>query len=151
MEITVLMPARSGSAAGGMTVDGDAHRNALHHFDPIAAGILGRQRGETGVAARTKRFDMAAPSAAGIGIDRDRHGLAGMDMGEFGFLQIEEIHKSLPIRPTALVVVKADKAEITSVPGCRLSTSPTVPAKGARTVAWSSWRWASATCAWAFR
>ena len=47
----------------------------------------------------------------------------------------EEIQILLPIRPTALVVVKADMAEITRVPGCKLSTSPTVPAKGARTTA----------------
>ena len=31
-----------------------------------------------------------------------------------------EIQSLLPIRPTALVVVKADMAEITRVPGCRL-------------------------------
>ena len=44
-------------------------------------------------------------------------------------------HIRSPIRPTALVVVKADSADITSVPGWSESTSLTVPAKGARTVA----------------
>ncbi len=36
--------------------------------------------------------------------------------------------------PTALVVLKADIAEITSVPGCSESTSLTMPSNGARTV-----------------
>src|ERR1700744_995118 len=55
-------------------------------------------------------------------------------------------HTSLDeTRPTALVVVKALIAEITSVPGCSESTSPTTPSNGARTTVWSSWRWASVT------
>ncbi len=53
-------------------------------------------------------------------------------------------------RPTALVVVKADIAEITRVPGCNASTSLTMPSNGARTMAWSSWRCISSTFACAF-
>ena len=59
------------------------------------------------------------PCAARIGVDGECHGRAVAHMGEIGFLQSGFDPDILSLtRPTALVVVKADMAEITSVPGC---------------------------------
>ena len=52
--------------------------------------------------------------------------------------------------PTALVVEKADMAEMISVPGCREPTAVTMPSNGARTTVWSICRLASSIAARAF-
>ena len=84
---TTLMPAASGLPAG-LRVDGEAHRQALHHLDPIAGGIFRRQQGETRTGAWAGAFDLAGEFFARIGIDRKFRRLSGMDVAQVGFLEI---------------------------------------------------------------
>src|SRR5262245_52237399 len=42
-----------------LAVHRDSHRNALHHLDPVAAGVLRRKDGELRAARRRDRPDVA--------------------------------------------------------------------------------------------
>ena len=83
---STLMPTRSGGLPGAV-VDADAHRNALHDLDPVAAGVLRRQQREARGGGRADAVDRAGPSLARIGVDVDRHLLAGPDIGQLGLLR----------------------------------------------------------------
>ena len=70
----------------GRIGDADAHRYSLHHLDPIAAGIFGRQQRKARRRRRADAVDGAAPLLARIAVDLDRRLLSGLDVGQFGFL-----------------------------------------------------------------
>src|SRR5258708_11075703 len=50
----------------GCIGDTDAHRDALHDLDPVAAGVFGRQQREARRGCRTDAVDPAGPLLARI-------------------------------------------------------------------------------------
>jgi len=69
-------------------VEGDAHRHALHHLDPIAGGVLRRQDRELRAGAGADRNDRALEGVVGEAVDRDGHLLPDAQIGDVGFLRI---------------------------------------------------------------
>src|SRR5215208_6127757 len=61
-------------------VEIDPHRNALHHLDEIARGVLRRQDRELRAGAGRERADRALERMIGEGIDLERDGLADRDI-----------------------------------------------------------------------
>ena len=68
--------------------EGDLHRDALHHLDPVAGGVLRRQQREGRTGAGHDGIHPALKLGARIGIHLDGGGLAEIDVGEFGFLVV---------------------------------------------------------------
>ncbi len=69
-------------------LDGDTHGDALHHLDPVAGGVLGRDDGELRAGRLAEAFHRPVPLVVGVGIHVDRHRLAGPDVGEVGLLEV---------------------------------------------------------------
>src|SRR5688572_15673035 len=70
-------------------VEADAHGDALHHLDPVAGRILGRDQGEGGACAAAEPGDAAVEDhvlAVEIGMELDR--LVDADLGQLAFLEI---------------------------------------------------------------
>ena len=66
----------------------DAHRNALHDLGEVAGRVVGRQQREHRARGRRHAFDRAGDGVAVERVDRDRHGLAGMQVGELRLLEV---------------------------------------------------------------
>ena len=71
-----------------MIVDRDPHRHALDDLNPVAGRVLGRQDRKFAARAAADACDMAGQRLAGVGVERDRRGLADAHMIEVGFLEI---------------------------------------------------------------
>ena len=82
--------AHAGAKVGDVLigVEGKAQRHALHHLDPVAAGVLRRQNRELRAGSRRDRGNPAAPFAPRKRVDRHRRGLAGAHVGEVQFLRV---------------------------------------------------------------
>ena len=70
-----LMPVRSGGRSWP-SVELHPERHALHHLDPVAAGVLRRQQRELRAGAGADRADLALERAVGIGVERHLDRLA---------------------------------------------------------------------------
>src|SRR5947209_7809735 len=66
----------------------DFDRHALHHFDVIPHGILGRQQAKKRAAASLDTFDMTIEISLGKSIHSDAGRLAGPEQLQLGFLEI---------------------------------------------------------------
>ena len=103
-----LMPARSG---GSVLAVGEAHpeRHALHHLDPVAAGVLRRQQRELRAGAGADRADLALQRLVRIGVEPHLDRLAPAHVGEVGLLVVR-------LDPG---VVGGDEASAPARPGSR--------------------------------
>ena len=66
----------------------DADRQPLHDLGEIAGGVVRRQQREHRARRGRNAVDDASELAMAVGVDRDRHGLAGTDALELGLLEI---------------------------------------------------------------
>ena len=85
---TALMPARKRRRRPARRLDLHAHRDALHHLHPVAAGVLRRQHAELRAGRRADAVDHGGEVCARIGVDGDRRLLARLHIGEVGLLQV---------------------------------------------------------------
>ena len=82
-----VMPARSGgSPACGEQAQ--LHRQALHHLDPVARGVLRRQDRELRAGRRADALDHGLPGHVGIGVEHHRGLLADPHVGQLGLLEV---------------------------------------------------------------
>src|SRR5580704_3116844 len=72
----------------GRIVEHDLDRNALHHLDEVARGVLRRQQAEGRPTAALEAVDMAMEGLAGIGIDADLDRLSGAHEIELRRLEV---------------------------------------------------------------
>ena len=72
----------------GRAGDTDADREALRDLDPVAGGVLRRQHRERRARARADRLHHAVELGAGIHVEADGGGLARLDAGDIGLLEI---------------------------------------------------------------
>ena len=63
----------------------DAHRQPLHDLGEVAGGVVRRQQREYRARGRRDAVDHAGEFAEAVGIDLDRHRLAGTDALQLGF------------------------------------------------------------------
>ena len=91
--------AHAGAQAGHVLigVETEAQRDALHHFHPIAAGVLRRQDRELRARARSDRADASAPFPLRERIDRHRRGQAHLHIGQVELLRIA-VHPEARVR-----------------------------------------------------
>src|SRR6185437_16592705 len=66
----------------------DAHRNALHHLDPVSGGVLRRQDGKLRAGAGAYRHHGPLEGVVGETVDVDCGLLADTQVGDVGFLRI---------------------------------------------------------------
>ena len=69
-------------------VEEDFEGDALDDLDVVAGGVFGREEAEAGAAAELEAIDVGLEVAAWEGIDANADGLAGVHVGELGFLEI---------------------------------------------------------------
>jgi len=69
-------------------VDAHAQRNALHDLDPVAAGVLRRQKLKLLRCCRADALDRAVPFQIRIRVHVYRDQLAGQYMRQFGLFRI---------------------------------------------------------------
>src|SRR5262245_7439520 len=69
-------------------VDAYAHRYALNDLDPVAAGVLRREKRELLRRRRADALDRAMPFEVGIGVHGNRDGLAWADISQLRLLRI---------------------------------------------------------------
>ena len=146
MSTSTLMPGAQRRPALVAGVDADAHRDALHDLDPVAAGVLRRQQLELLRRRRADALDGAVPFQVRIGVHRHRDRLPRPHIGQLGLLR----HRLRPRRdPCRRGRTRSSRPQV--CPGAMDGTCVTMPANGALTTVWSSSRCASSTCASACR
>jgi hypothetical protein len=72
-----------------LRIERDPHRHALHHLDPVAAGVLRRQQREGAAGAGRQAHHLAVEdhlAAVDVGLDGGR--LADADVAQFRFLEV---------------------------------------------------------------
>ena len=119
-------------------IEADAHRNPLHHLDPVAAGILWRQDCKLSAGSRAYQFDRAVQGMVRKRVDVDLGLLAHSQIGDVGFLRVR-----VDPGEASLMMLKTGIPAVTNRPSWMLSTWVAVPGIGALTRVWSRSR-----CAW---
>ncbi len=84
MSAFIDRPTRSGCAASSLRIEGDAHRQALDHLDPVAGGVLGRddREGRAGAAAESPTTRAVELHALAVEVAGQGHRLAEADLAQ---------------------------------------------------------------------